>query len=458
MKKAISLIALCISMNCFAQQVEMKAENFEIPNPENVEFITYKGLESMKLLPGSGPVEIRNLSFKDGIIEFDQEAGTPGFAISLYFHRKDDLEQEIVYLRLKDFEDPLSNETIQYTTYLDGVNLWDMHPHYQAPAPVNLKGWNHLKLVISGMRMKVYCNGTEVLDIPELEGRVREGTIAFEGNSYVTNISVRPNEAEGLHPEALPDLTKFQSNYIREWSISKPQNLPVGKEITRNDFPDAGEFTETISAERLGLINITRKHGMGKERQVIWLKAEVESKVAQTIDLQLGFSDEIWLFLNNQMTYVDKNLYLQDMKKYPNGRLSIENGTVPLHLKEGKNVITVALANDFYGWGLMARLRETDHLISIQRYAPPPVVAIENINQYLGTYITKVFPVTMTFTNVDGKLYTKASNQPSDALEIAYRGNHLFELEKENLKFQFKPEQKLLIFTQEGQDYEFVKR
>ena len=54
MKKAISLFALCFSMNCFAQQVEMKAENFEIPKPENVEFLTYKGKESMKLLPGSG--------------------------------------------------------------------------------------------------------------------------------------------------------------------------------------------------------------------------------------------------------------------------------------------------------------------------------------------------------------------------------------------------------------------
>ena len=256
MNKAISLIALCFSMNCFAQQVVMKVENFEIPKPENVEFLTYKGIECMKLLPGSGPVEIRNLSFKDGTIEFDQETSTPGFAISLYFHRKDNLEQEIVYLRLKDFEDPLSNETIQYTTYLDGVNLWDMHPHYQAPAPAHLKDWNHLKLVISGKRMKVHCNGIEVLDIPELEERMSEGTIAFEENSYVTNISVKPNETEGLHPEALLDLTRFQSNYIREWSISFPQNLPMGKEITRDDFPDAGGFTKTITAERLGLLNI----------------------------------------------------------------------------------------------------------------------------------------------------------------------------------------------------------
>ena len=457
MNKAITLFTLCFSMNCLAQNVEMKAANFDIGKPENVEFITYKGRKTMKLSAGSGPVQIRNMTFKDGTIEFDQEATSPGFAIGLYFHRKDDLEQKVVYLRLKDFDDPLSNETIQYTTYLDGVNLWDMHPHYQAPAPVHLKDWNRLKLVISGQRMKVYCNGKEVLDIPELEGRMPDGKIAFEGNSYVTNLSVKPNETAGLDPSALPDLTKFQSNYIREWAITSPQNLLAGKEVTRNDLPLGSDFTQIISAERLGLINITRKEGMSKERRVIWLKAEVESKIAQTVQLQLGFSDEIWLFLNNQLAYVDKNLFQQDMKKYPKGRLSIENGAVELHLQEGKNVITVALANDFYGWGLMARFLETDNLLSIEKYTPPPVVAIENINSYLGTYATQAFPVTMTFTNKDGKLFVKASNQPTDAIEISYRGNHLFELEKENLKFQFKPEQKLLIFTQGGQDYEFVR-
>ena len=106
--------------------------------------------------------------------------------------------------------------------------------------------------------------------------------------------------------------------------MTSPQNLPMGKEITRDDFPDTGDFTKTITAQRLGLLNTSSEHGLSKKRRVIWFKAEVESKVAQTIDLQQSFSDEIWLFLNNQMTYVDKNLYLQDMQKYPKGCLSIK--------------------------------------------------------------------------------------------------------------------------------------
>ena len=89
----------------------------------------------------------------------------------------------------------------------------------------------------------------------------------------------------------------------------------------------------------------------------------------------------------------------------------------------------------------MARLRKTDNLISIKKYTPPPVVAIEKINQYLGTYTTQAFPVMMTFTKQGRKLIVKASNQAPVALEIAYRGSHMFELKKDNLKFQIKPVQ-----------------
>jgi hypothetical protein len=36
--------------------------------------------------------------------------------------------------------------------------------------------------------------------------------------------------------------------------------------------------------------------------------------------------------------------------------LNIENTIIDLPLVEGKNVIKIAIANDFYGWGLVARL------------------------------------------------------------------------------------------------------
>jgi len=42
------------------------------------------------------------------------------------------------------------------------------------------------------------------------------------------------------------------------------------------------------------------------------------------------------------------------------GRCTIENASFKLPLKEGKNEILVATANYFYGWGIIARLDDTN--------------------------------------------------------------------------------------------------
>ena len=42
------------------------------------------------------------------------------------------------------------------------------------------------------------------------------------------------------------------------------------------------------------------------------------------------------------------------------GRLSLQNGSFVVPLKAGDNEVAVALANNFYGWGLILRLENLD--------------------------------------------------------------------------------------------------
>jgi hypothetical protein len=59
--------------------------------------------------------------------------------------------------------------------------------------------------------------------------------------------------------------------------------------------------------------------------------------------------------------YADKNLYQPPTaRKKPDGRCSLENGSVMLPLTKGRNDVVVAIANNFYGWGLMMRLDDVD--------------------------------------------------------------------------------------------------
>ena len=61
------------------------------------------------------------------------------------------------------------------------------------------------------------------------------------------------------------------------------------------------------------------------------------------------------------MIFVDKNLFLQaPMRKYPDGRISTLNSKVSLPLKAGENELVIAVANDFYGWGIIARLENME--------------------------------------------------------------------------------------------------
>lgn len=89
------------------------------------------------------------------------------------------------------------------------------------------------------------------------------------------------------------------------------------------------------------------------------MKTTIESDTAQDRILSFGFSDEVWVFLNGQILYFDKN-YFGTPEQKSKGRCTIENTSFRLPLKEGKNEIMIGLANYFYGWGIIARLDDTE--------------------------------------------------------------------------------------------------
>jgi hypothetical protein len=83
------------------------------------------------------------------------------------------------------------------------------------------------------------------------------------------------------------------------------------------------------------------------------------SDTKQTKKVQVGWTRELWVFVNGKLAYADKNLFDQDgARKFPDGRCSLENGTFALPLEPGANEVAVAVANNFFGWGLMMRLAD----------------------------------------------------------------------------------------------------
>ncbi|WP_313264124.1 hypothetical protein [Sphingobacterium sp.] len=466
MKKTFLILVLIVValFQSYAQEKKIKtstgtnialsSEKWVFQNGK-VDFLNFRGRKAMKIAPASGPVVIKDFIFKDGTIEYDVLPAKTEFASAIYFHRKNEKEQEIVYLRVPKMTDPFANEGIQYCPILDGVNMWDMYPQYQSSAAAKADEWNHIKLVISGMQMQVFVNNNLRLIVPKLEGREHTGSIAFDGDSYISNIEIKPNQMEGLPQIEGADLTRHETNYIRNWSITQPTVLEEGREPTTfRDLPKDEAFTEKIAAERYGLINLTRRFGSAEKRRIVWLKAVITTKEPTSVNLQLGFSDEIWLYLNDQITYTDKNIFRQNMKKYPDGRISIQNGNIRLKLKKGENQLLVGVSNDFYGWGLMARLENMENITAIEPYQERKH-SIEHLDSYLGTYADETAPTfKLTFVEKDGMLIVEAPNQENVALD--YLGNNLFKMGL-GVELQFTPDLQQVVRKENGFEMKFIK-
>jgi hypothetical protein len=59
--------------------------------------------------------------------------------------------------------------------------------------------------------------------------------------------------------------------------------------------------------------------------------------------------------------YADRNFFeSEEARKYPDARSLVENGSFTLPLEAGDNEVAVAIANDFFGWGLMLRLADPE--------------------------------------------------------------------------------------------------
>ena len=346
------------------QTIPMTADRWTLsPDAKFVEHRGVPAIEFGKSLMGAEAL-IKDLTFKDGTIEFDAEP-VQRMGPAIAFRRRDGQVFESFYLR--SFPDCATRvDCVQYAPVVHGVLMWDIYPAHQAPARVKAGEWNRVKLVISGRRMRVYINGCDpVLAVDRLEGSALEGAIALQGMGFVANVNVTPGAVEGLSPKAADDPTLKDARLVRNWQISAPAKLPAGTEPALTTLPATKAGWAPLAAETGGLVNVTRRYGVTEERSMVWLRTTIHAGAKADKRAAIGWNDEVWVFVNGRQVYADKNTYQDtpaEKRKTPDGRLSLENGSFTLPLEAGDNEVVVGLANKFFGWGLMLRLDDADRI------------------------------------------------------------------------------------------------
>ncbi len=356
------LSALAIALGAEPITVTMTADHWQAK--ENAEFFRQLGFFHGLMRLNSGNAVLKGITFSDGTIEFDVNTvgrGAPGIA----FRQQDEGNFELLYLR-PDPNCPAFHACIQYAPQTHGVLLWDFFPQYQNRAPLRENGWNHIKMVVSGRRMKVFVNDapSATLEVGSLEGDAMKGGLRLQGPGTFANMVITPDAVEGLSPEPARDPLEGDRGLVRKWRVSAVSALPKGKEPRYDEMPDASKEWKTISTERNGLVNLSREFGRPlpePNRAVAWLKTSITSDGKQTRKVDIGWTRELWVFVNGKLVYADKNLFeLDGARKAPDARCSLENGSFTLPLEAGDNEVAVALANDFFGWGMMLRLTDPE--------------------------------------------------------------------------------------------------
>ena len=353
--------------------IPFEASRFDT-SQRKAEFITYRGLKVMKALPQpegqAVPVTLKGLNFTNGTIEFDVMPIENDYIndLAINFHQKDIYNFESVYLRTQVNETEQRDDALQYTPYIHGDNLWDLMTPFRGDAIVHNQEWNHFKLVISGMQMLIYINHSikPTMQVPRLEGKYKTGAISFDGEALFANLVIKPDVTEGLSPVEGIDITDNDPRYIRNWQVSYPQYIAHGRMLTQDDLPKDSTQWLPITAERRGIINLSRRFegeeftSYPKRNRYVWIKTTIKSDMKRNLKIDFGFNKEVYVFINGRSLYDGRNGAGNRYQMNPGGRVDVSNYVLEVPLQQGDNQLLIGIDSPLEGWGMVARLQNLD--------------------------------------------------------------------------------------------------
>jgi hypothetical protein len=321
-----------------------------------------------------GPVDAKDLVFADGTIEFDMYMPERGIlGVRLRAQNRDNAEALFFRPQKNCITSP---DCIQYMPLEHGAYEWDLFPEYQASAPIKILSWNHFRVVVLGRTMRVYVNRSSqpALTVGHMEGSALSGGLTVGGPAKYANLVITPSKAA---PGVMRPTPEPKDGFLRRWQISRasvllsvhdPQlDAAMGVQPPYASMPADNKAWRPVTADTKGLVNFSHEVGSAKDGSVIsvaWAKTILVSDKAQTKTVQIGWVREIWVYVNRNLVFSGRNVEGLPAAKAADERISLENGTLRLPLRKGKNEIVIALDDNLpgntqhYGWGMELKLKD----------------------------------------------------------------------------------------------------
>ena len=346
-----TLLALCIGMMMNSQNIiPIDTTNWEIQARSYV-IEPYKGQKAIYLQ--AGVMKWKNKKFLNGTIEFDIYLNRLQAFPGVSFRVDKDYNGEEFYVRPHLSGKPDANQVAPIT---HGITPWQLYfgPKYSFAYEYKYDDWTHVKIVVNQGRAQVYLDHSKK---PHLSWNLfhdpKAGDLGIRGGNqtglHIANISINPEATE--IKDFAPISRKPIDGLVKEWKVSdsfEEEKLKDPNSIKKTI--KGRKWEHTITIEEGTAANISRKVNLFKNRKknTVLAKLEITSDKKQTKLFRFGYSDRVVVILNGKPMYWGTNRWRSRDYRYL-GTVGLFDG-VYLDLKKGKNILYMAVSEDFGGW------------------------------------------------------------------------------------------------------------
>ena len=345
--------AVSVPFDSLHWNIQAKEKNIEV----------FQGQPCLKIVDGATYLKD---NFENGIVEFDISFGKERCFPGLMFRIAGARNFEFLYLRPHHSGDP---DAIQYCPIDYGNDSWQLYTGegYCARKDFAMNSWIHIKLIISGERAELYLNHESIptLYMYQLQRKPAPGGLGLDNHSPATvrfaNFSYLKIENPPL--KTVPKIPQpLAAGIVRQWRISSvfSEKTLAGQVLLKND--EINRLTwQPVVAEDLGFINIGKYVPKTNELNTVFARFTIRSDKARIKKMAVGFSDRCKVYLNGRLLYAGSNGFMsRDYRFY--GTIGFWDALF-LDLKKGNNEVTIAVSEDFGGWGVEARFDDMNDMM-----------------------------------------------------------------------------------------------
>lgn len=375
-------IAVSVAPHLGAQPIPFTADRWDLTNARVVEHLGRQAL--------TGSAVLRDVVFHDGVIEVDvaMRAGARAYP-GVLFRIQDGGVHERVYLR--PHRSPLYADAVQYVAASHGMDSWQLYngPGFTAPAVIPTDRWVHMTLEVRGGQARVFLDSTPApalvvweMDHGDGSGALGLSTGPAEGApaAFFSNFQWRAADDLDFGPPPAP---YAPPGFLREWEVSRPvPRRALDFDRYPADTAGAGPWTPLRALAR-GVLDLSRVHGRSlPEPEAVIVRTSVHAERDDVRQFQLGYSDEVSLFVNGRFVFAGTSAYRSRDPSFLGVVGSFD--VVPLELRRGQNEVLALLGETSGGWAIM--LRDAAAVLEApgltRRWASEPVLRVPESAAY----------------------------------------------------------------------------